>query len=122
MLSRSAAIPKNDTRYLWTNHVVGKMLSYRLSPSLVKRVVRFPARVEEGIADSTVAVMKPADGVKRYQEVWVMYQLVAPKKIKNKNFPPKIKIITAWRYPGKSPARDPVPAEIMDEVSNILNH
>ncbi len=32
----------------------------------------------------------------------------------------KIKIITAWRYPGKSPERDPIPAEILREIKNIL--
>lgn len=32
----------------------------------------------------------------------------------------KIKIITAWRYPGKSPARDPIPAEILREIKNLL--
>jgi len=112
MLNR-IAVPKNDRRYLWTNHVVGKMAVYRLSPSLIKRIVRFPARVEEGIADDTVAVMKPAERVKRREEIWVMYQL-SPNH--------RIKIITAWRYPGKSPARSPVPPEIMVEVAGVLNH
>lgn len=32
----------------------------------------------------------------------------------------KIKIITAWRYPGKSPARDPIPAEILREIKSLL--
>ena len=32
----------------------------------------------------------------------------------------KIKIITAWRYPGKSPERDPVPQEVLREIRKIL--
>lgn len=32
----------------------------------------------------------------------------------------KLKIITAWRYPGKSPKRDPVPPEIWQELREIL--
>ena len=112
MLNRMA-VPKNDRRYLWTNHVVGKMLVYRISPSLVKRIVRFPSRVEEGIADATIAVMKPAERVKRREEIWVMYQLSSTSRIK---------VITAWRYPDKSPARHPVPSAIMEEVAGILNH
>ena len=32
----------------------------------------------------------------------------------------RIKVITAWRYPGKSPERNPIPAEILREVRNIL--
>lgn len=32
----------------------------------------------------------------------------------------QIKIITAWRYPGISPERDPVPEEILREVRSLL--
>ena len=109
--------PKNDGRYVWTNHITMKMAHYRISPSLVKRIVRFPARIEEGIAENTAAAMKPADGTKNYNEVWVMYQLFKGETGKAK---PRIKLITAWRYPGKSPARDPIPQEILNEIKNIL--
>lgn len=34
----------------------------------------------------------------------------------------QIKIITAWRYPGKSPERDPIPADILREIKAILYH
>lgn len=126
--------PKEDSRYAWTNHVVGKMLQYRISENLIKRVVRFPTRVEEGVAEETVAVMKPAEGVKKYSEVWVMYSLAKLKNRKQEtkypstgsgpkgnNQRPKITVITAWRYPGKSPERDPIPEEVIMEVRNILN-
>ncbi len=62
------------------------------------------------------------------QEIWVMYQ----KKIKNKNAKLKmnelslerdeLKIISAWRYPGVSPERNPIPEDILQELvdQNIL--
>ncbi|MFA5172987.1 MAG: hypothetical protein WC435_01110 [Candidatus Paceibacterota bacterium] len=111
-----ASKPKDDGRYMWTNHIALKMAHYRISPSLVKRIVRFPERVEEGIAEDTVAAMKQTDSKKR-EEIWTMYQLFKGETGRAK---PKIKLITAWRYPGKSPKRDPIPKEIMDEVRNIL--
>lgn len=81
--------PKNDDKYQWTNHVVGKMVYYGISESLVKRVVRFPKRVEVGIAPGTTACMSPyghasgrstagtreSPGKTQFYrgEVWVMY-------------------------------------------------
>ena len=32
----------------------------------------------------------------------------------------QIKIITAWRYPGKSPKRNPIPSEILEEARSVL--
>jgi len=101
--------PKNDKRYIWTNHSGIKMAQYGISPSFVKRIMRFPERTEEGIAENTVAVMKPT--VSKKQEVWVMYQLYGKR----------IKIITAWKYPGKSSERDPIPDEIKKEIRDILS-
>ena len=106
------------------------MKFYGLSESRVKRIIRFPARTEEGIVEKTVAVMQPA-GTKRYTEIWTMYKLSKPTgyQFKNKSFVPKftknsgqkkIKIITAWRYPGKSPARDPIPQEVLKEIRNFI--
>jgi len=109
--------PKDDAKYSWTHHVFGKMQFYGISESRIKRIIRFPKRTEEGIVPGTVAVMQTA-GTKRYQEIWVMYKLMKNAKSKMKNG--KIKIITAWRYPGKSPARDPVPKEIIEEVRKLL--
>jgi len=75
------------------------MRYYRLSENRLKRVMRKPDRKELGIAPKTVAVMQKA-GTKKYPtEIWLMYQ-------KDKT---KTKIITAWRYPGISPKREPPP-------------
>jgi len=103
--------PENDRRYIWTNHVVNKMVQYKISASLIKRIIRFPDRLEEGIAEKTSAVMKTATGTNKYSEIWVMYQLEKSR----------FKIITTWRYPAKSPVNNPVPPEIMIEITNLLN-
>src|SRR3989344_5979973 len=61
-------------KYLWTVHARIKMRHYRLTESRVKRVIRHPARIEEGILENAVAAMQPAEG-KNYSEIWVMYVL-----------------------------------------------
>lgn len=129
--------PKNDSKYEWTSHAWMKMQYYGISEGRIKRIIRFPARTEEGIAENTVAVMQPA-GTSKYQEIWAMYSLVRAQaklktqksNLKNKmeqnldeilgKRGKKFRIITAWRYPGKSPERNPVPREILDEVRTLL--
>jgi len=145
-------------KYLWTLHAQMKMRHYRLTESRVKRVIRHPARIEEGILENAVACMQPAEG-KNYSEIWTMYVLargnafsrhdsprpargslrkseisafggpsksrfsLSRKRIAARNDGEdagRIKIITAWRYPGKSPARDPVPQEILEEIRRIV--
>lgn len=116
--------PKNDDKYVWTSHAWEKMLQYGIPESRIKRIVRFPKRLEESVVPGTVAVMQPSSPSWK-QEIWVMYKLVkgentAPK-ITNFNLSSKkIKIITAWRYPGKSSVRDPIPEEIISEVQQLL--
>lgn len=101
---------KLQQKYIWTGHSEYKMRYYRLSPALIKRVIRFPKRIEESIVPGTIACMRPANS-KEYSEVWTMY------KPTNNN---QLKIITAWRYPGKSPERDPIPKDIIEEVKKII--
>jgi len=45
------------------------MVFYGLSESLVKRILRFPKRTEEGIAPNTLAVMKTAGSKKNPYEL-----------------------------------------------------
>jgi len=126
--------PQNDKKYFWTQHVTEKMLFYGISEGRIKRIIRYPTRTEEGIAPDTVAVMQLA-GTKRYAEIWVMYKVVKPKTAGKKMFSQlpdelvkmqdlfgakQFKIITAWRYPGKSPERDPIPDEVMSEIKGML--
>lgn len=131
-------IPKSD-KYEWTQHSMYKMQQYGLSPQRVVRVIRNPQRVEEGVVENTVAVMQPAavkfkDGKKTWsQEIWSMYQVSgkspktkAQSDIKNLNtsnlirlIPKKLKIISAWRYPGVSPKNNPIPEEILRELQDM---
>lgn len=97
-------------KFLWTRHCEMKMRYYRLSPSLIKRVIRYPQRTEEGIIENGIAVMRKAQS-KRYSEVWALYVLVNTSQLR---------VITAWRYPGKSPERNPIPEEILREVRTVL--
>ncbi|MBI2121687.1 MAG: hypothetical protein HYT98_01060 [Candidatus Sungbacteria bacterium] len=111
-------------KYIWTQHSRMKMRHYRLTESRIKRVIRHPARAEEGILPRAIAAMSPAEG-KKYSEIWVMYMVTAVRGISNSQFPipkPKrIKVITAWRYPGHAPERDPVPDSILKEIKGLLN-
>jgi hypothetical protein len=120
-------IPKDDSKYEWTNHVKDKMLYYGISEGLVKRIVRFPKRKEVGIAPGTTAAMQPTSNKKKPQEIWVMFQELKRAKPKEKNNPlafaqPKKRIISAWRYPGVSPVGKPIPIpeEILQELANAL--
>lgn len=114
--------PKNDEKYQWTNHSVDKMAYYRISESLVKRVVRFPKRTENGVAPRTTACMQSAGSKKHPTEIWVMYQEEKSEKRKaqSKNLiSPKKKIISAWRYPGVSKVGEPIPVpeEILSDLT-----
>lgn len=93
------------------------MRHYRLTESRIIRVLRYPARIEEGILEGAVACMQSAGG-KKYSEIWAMYVL-AKAKSKAQNAK-QLKIITAWRYPGKSPERDPIPTEVLREIKGLI--
>ena len=102
--------PKNDSKYHWTNHVKRKMAYYGLSGDRIKRIMRNPKRVENGIAENTIAVMQPTGTKKNPTEAWAMYATKGQKKI----------VITAWRYPGVSKVRDqiPIPNDILAELKS----
>jgi len=109
--------PRNNERFFWTNHATGKMMFYGLSEQRVKRVILNPSRIEEGIAPETIACMQVAGSKKHRQEIWVMYQTTKSKPGTKAS---KIKIISTWRYPGKSPAKNPIPREILDEIKDLI--
>jgi hypothetical protein len=119
-------LPENDKKYEWTNHVKEKMVYYGISAALIKRIIRFPKRKEEGIAPGTIAVMQPSSNKKRPQEIWVMYQPISRKPVgKSRALTSKFqikeekkRIISAWRYPGVSPVGKPIP--IPDDVLSAL--
>ena len=87
----------------------------------MRGVIRSPRRTEKGIVPQTIAVMQPVSPKKTgdketwRQEIWVMYQ---EKKKTGPLERGQKKIISAWRYPGVSPERDPIPAEILQEIES----
>lgn len=98
--------------YVFTSHSEYKMKQYGLSKQRVRGVIRNPKRREVGIVENTVAVMRPVS-TKRVggketwkQEIWVLYKQSEKGK----------KIISAWKYPGVSPERDPIPEDILQEI------
>lgn len=120
----------------FTAHARYKMSQYGLSEQKVKGVIRNPKRTEKGIAPKTAAVMqavspkvvegKPArpgdpDRSSREtwkQEIWVMYVKKKTKTIAGLPSQEVLRIISAWRYPGISPKRSPIPEEIWQELEN----
>lgn len=120
-------------RYKWTQHSFLKMRQYGIGPSKVLSIINNPKRKEEGIVPKTVAVMKPAGSQKHPYELWVMYQSRQSGTISKSKFPTRLpngqvskqiknsqfKIISAWKYPGISPKRNPIPEEILAELKNI---
>ena len=98
------------------------------SEQKIKTVLKNPARKEEGIAPKTTAVMKRNDTQKRKEEIWVMFRHAnsAPPSrnagLGNAKAPMRIKIISAWRYPGTSPKDKaiPIPEDILEELTGIL--
>lgn len=126
-------------KYEWTEHSKIKMKQYGLSEQRVIRVIRAPFRYEEGVLDNAVAAMQPASVKKTIggkpvewkQEIWVMYKLAKRRANTKQQIPnnklinfqisdKSIRVITAWRYPGVSPKRDPVPQEILEEIRRLL--
>ena len=98
----------------WTSHAKMKMAYYRLSEGRVRRVLHSPRRTEEGIAENTIALMQPASMTKTTkgaedwnQELWVMIV----------ETPNERRVISAWRYPGKTKPGDPIPQEILNELT-----
>jgi hypothetical protein len=126
---------KRSGSFALTRHAEFKMRQYGLSEQKVRSVIRNPRRREEGVAKDTVAVMQPvlpkrdAKGVDTWkQEIWVMYQTRKQgtrskeqrKKMESSSSlflaPCSLKVISAWRYPGVSPKRNPIPEEILREL------
>ncbi len=131
--------PRDTELYTWTSHAKMKMRYYGFSEQRIKNVIRRPVRTQEGIAERTVAVMQPQStkrnketGAKEWKaEVWVMYQLKGelqqivdidvPEKLRGIFAPKKkVKIISAWRYPGVTTPGEDLPAHIADEIAEAL--
>jgi len=103
----------------WTKHSKSKMRQYRLSEKRVLTILRKPDRKEEGIAPGTIAAMQVTGTKKHPTEAWTMYQLI---RLKVKGERLKIKIISTWRYPGRTPTgqRPIIPEDTLKELDNLL--
>ncbi|HUX35878.1 MAG TPA: hypothetical protein VMV71_02485 [Candidatus Paceibacterota bacterium] len=94
----------------WTSHSKYKMRFYGLSESRLKRVINYPKRIEEGIAPDTVAMMQAAGSEKHPYEIWLMIQDEKSRR----------KVISAWRYPGKTKPGQQLPEEILKEIRSAI--
>jgi len=91
-----------------------KLRQYRFSEKRVLRIFRKPNRVEEGIAPETIAAMEITGTKKHPTEAWVMYVVLKRPKA--------IKIISAWRYPGRTPLgeRPIIPEDTLKELEKLM--
>ena len=105
--------PKDTEKISWTRHCKEKMRFYQLSERRLRRLLSNPKRIEKGIAPGTIAIMQPAGTKKRPTEIWLMYQEIRKK----------IRMISAWRYPGISPIHEPppIPEDILKELRKYGN-
>lgn len=90
---------------------------YKLSKQRVLRVLNSPKRIESGIVPNTIALMQSAGSKKHPYEVWVMIQ----KKRQTKRDKKQVitKIISAWKYPGRTRPGEPLPEEILREIREV---
>lgn len=107
-------LPKEE-KISWTKHAKEKMRQYRFSEKRVLRVLRHPERKQIGVAPRTTAVMQTAGTKKHPTEIWLMYRII---KSKLKAQSSKVRIISTWRYPGRSPIGEPppIPDDILEDL------
>lgn len=104
-------LPKDTKEIHWTKHIKEKMKQYQISERKILRIFRNPERKEVGVAPKTIAAMKTGGTKKHPYEIWIMYQ-------KRK----KLIMISTWKYPGKSPIREPppIPEDVLESLDKIL--
>ena len=106
-------IKNEERKIIWTEHSKMKLKQYRFSEKRVLRIFRQPDRTEEGIAEGTIAAMQITGTKRNPTEAWVMYVIMKRPK--------GIKIISAWRYPGRTPKgeRPIIPEDTLKELGLI---
>ena len=107
-------LPALERKIVWTEHSKMKLRQYRFSEKRVLRIFRKPDRVEEGIAEGTIALMQITGTRKHPTEAWMMYIILKR--------PRGIKIISAWRYPGRTPLgeRPLIPEDTLEELHKLI--
>lgn len=111
------------------------MRFYKLSEQRVKRILNSPHRVEEGIAPNTIAMMQAAGSKKHPYEIWTMIQRHKQKRNEHRSiqtenkfpyesalspFKSAVKVISAWKYPGRTKAGESLPMEIIQEMNEAV--
>lgn len=115
---RTSPVPSRRKRdwcgVFWTKHSEAKMRHYRFSKKRVLRILRKPDRKEEGIVEGTIANMQITGTKKHPTEAWMMYLILKRPK--------GIKIISAWRYPGRTPEgeRPIIPEDTLRELYKLV--
>ncbi len=109
-------------KVFWTTHSKIKMRQYGFSAKRVLRILRKPDRSEEGIAPKTIAAMQITGTKKHPTEAWMMYQIKSEKRKTKSEKLKQIRIISAWRYPGRTleGERPIIPEDTIKELGNIL--
>lgn len=87
----------------WTYHSRDKMRYWRLSEARVRRIIHSPNRIEEGVAEGTVALMQKTGSAKNPAELWTMIQDKRGVR----------RVISAWRYPGVTKPRSAAMLQIL---------
>jgi hypothetical protein len=98
---------KNPKTLQWTAHARAKMRQYGFSESRLRRVMNSPARIEEGIAPDTIAMMQR---VSARQEIWLMIA----------ETPKTRRVVSAWRYPGQTKLGNPLPPEVLRKLRAMI--
>ena len=106
-------IKSQGKKIIWTQHSKMKLRQYRFSEKRALRIFRKSDRIEEGIAEGTVAAMEIIGTKKKPTEAWLMYVILKRPK--------GIKIISVWRYPGRTPKgeRPIIPQDTLEELGLI---
>ena len=106
--------PESEGKIFWTQHSKSKMRQYRFSEKRVLGILRKPDRREEGLAEGTTAAMQITGTKKHPTEAWTMYVVLRRPK--------GLKIVSAWRYPGRTPkgARPFIPEDTLEELSKLI--
>lgn len=112
-------LANREEKIFWTQHSRAKMRQYRFSEKRVLNILRKPGRREKGIAPKTIAAMQEAGTKKHPGEVWMMYSYIngttGGKRTRI------LRIISAWRYPGKTPlGQQPIiPEDTWEELKSL---
>ena len=109
-------LANREEKIFWTKHSKAKMQQYRFSEKRVLSILRSPDRKEVGIAPKTIAAMQISETTKHPSEVWMMCAFINRTAANKKER--IISIISAWRYPGRTPlGQQPViPQDTLEEL------